>query len=371
MAKGIGMRVLGYDPFADPPEAEKLGIELVDDLERIYKESDYISVHVPKNDETEGMISKKQIEMMKPSVRLINCARGGIIDEDAAYDALEEGKIAGLALDVYPTEPPENTRFKDFDNALVTPHLGASTVEAQIGVAVEAAHILVDAIKGGPFKNALNAPSLSGTVPPVVEKYCQLSRKIGKLLSTIAKGKMKSIAVEYRGSIADMDVTPVTLEFEIGLLDKHSENPLNMVNVKPFAKEHGISVDETKNNEPGDVNASFHAKVTTDKGSRTVVGSVFGGTQLRIIEIEGFDIEMTLEGTALIIFNEDKPGVIGSVGSVCGKHGININTMGVGYKKKEKKAILAVSLDKKPDDKAVEELNKLEFVNEIHVCKLD
>jgi D-3-phosphoglycerate dehydrogenase len=371
MAKGIGMRVIGYDPFATPPEAEKAGVEITDDLEKIYKESDYISVHVPKNDETNGMIGKKQIAMMKPTVRLINCARGGIINEDAAYDALKENKIAGVAFDVYPSEPPENKRFSEFESALVTPHLGASTVEAQIGVAVEAAEIIVDAIKGGPVRNALNAPSTSGAVPTIVEKYCELSKRVGKLLSTITTGKMKSIKVEYRGSIAEMDIKPVNLNFVIGLLQKHCEVPLNMVNAEYFAKERGLSIDSTLNSQAKDVNSSFCAEVTTDKVCRTVVGSVFGGTQLRIINIDGFDVEMTPEGAALVIFNDDKPGVIGSVGTVCGKHGINICTMGVGQKPNENKAVLAVSLDKEPDDKAIAELKKLDFVNEIYVCKLD
>jgi D-3-phosphoglycerate dehydrogenase len=317
------------------------------------------------------MIDAEQLKMMKPTVRLVNCARGGIINENALYDALANKSIAGAALDVFPTEPPENTRFREFEDCIATPHLGASTEEAQIEVAVEAAQILVDAIKGGPVKNALNAPSTSGAVPAIVTQYTSLARRIGSLVSTIAPGKIKEIQVQYRGSIAELAVDSVTLNFSIGLLQKHFEMPLNMVNTPVLAKERGISIDETKNTEAKDVASSFTAKVVTDKVTRTVTGSVFGGTLLRIIEIDGFTIEVTPQGSVLVIFNDDKPGVIGSVGTVCGKHAINICTMGVGQKPDEQKAILAVSLDKEPDTEAIEELGKLDFVNEIYVCTLD
>ena len=371
MAKGFDMRVLGYDPLAAGPEAEKLGVEITDDLERIFKEADYITVHVPRNEQTINMIDAAQLAMMKPTARLVNCARGGIINEAALYDALAEGRIAGAALDVFTQEPPADTRFIELNNCLVTPHLGASTREAQIEVAVEAAKILMDAIKGGPIRNALNAPATAGAVPPLVSRYGELAGRIGAVLSTIAVGHVKSIAVEYRGGIAEMDVALVTGAFAIGLLQRHFDAPLNMVNVAVLAKERGISIDETKNPLPRDVASSFSAKVATDKLTRTITGSVFGGTLLRIIEIDGFNVEMTPADTVLIIYNDDRPGVIGAVGTVFGKHDINICTMGVGQKLDERKAILAVSLDKHPDDRALSELGALEFVNETYVCRLD
>ena len=371
MAKGFNMKILGFDPLAAPANAEKVGIEVVDDLERIYKEADYISVHVPRNEQTLNMIDKEQIAMMKPSVRLVNCARGGIINEDAIYDALAGGKIAGAALDVYPKEPPENTRFTESDKCLVTPHLGASTTEAQIEVAVEAAQILADALKGGPVQNALNAPSTAAALPKIVNQYQELARRIGKLISVLAAGQIKSVEVEYRGGIAEMDVQSVTLSFIIGLLQKHFEMPLNMVNAAVLAKERGVSIDETKNTEIKDVASSFGAKVVTDKVKRTVRGTIFGESLLRIIEIDGFNVEITPRGSLLAIYNDDKPGVIGSVGTICGKHGINICTMGVGDKPAEQKAMLAVSLDKEPDEKTIEDIRSLDFVNETYVCKLD
>jgi len=371
MAIGFNMKILGYDPFAAPTDAEKGGIEVTDSLERVFKEADYISLHIPKNEQTVNMIDAEQIKMMKPTVRLINCARGGVINEDALYDALTEKRIAGAALDVFPTEPPQNRRFTEAENCLVTPHLGASTREAQVEVAVEAAQILVDAIKNGRVSNAINAPSACGSLPPIVSKYAELAGRIGKLVSTISSGRIKKIAVQYRGSIAEMAVEAVTLDFAIGLLQRHFDIPLNMINVGFLAKERGISIDETKNVEAKDVSSSFRAEVVTDKGTRTVTGSVFGETHLRIIEIDGYNVEITPQGAVLVIFNDDKPGVIGSVGTVCGRHNINICTMGVGQKLEEQKAILAVSLDKDPTPEAVEELSNLDFVNEIYTCKLN
>jgi len=371
MATGFNMKILGFDPFAAPTDAEKTGIAVTDELEKIFREADYITVHIPRNEQTINMISAEQIKMMKPAVRLINCARGGIINEDALYDALAENRIAGAALDVFPKEPPENKRFSDLPNCVVTPHLGASTEEAQIEVALEAARIIVDALKGGPVRNAINAPSISGTLPPAVSRYAELARRIGMVLSTIAPGRIKEVAVQYRGTIARVDVESVTLSFATGLLQKHFDMPLNMVNVPVLAKERGISIDQTKNTEPRNVSSSFSAKVVTDKVTRTVIGSVFGETLMRIIEIDGFNVEMTPQGIVVIIYNDDKPGVVGWVGTVCGRHKINICTMGVGQKAAEQKAILAVSLDKQPDEQAVDELGRADFVNEIYVCKLD
>jgi D-3-phosphoglycerate dehydrogenase len=371
MARGFNMKILGYDPLAAPTDAEQLGVQVTSDISRIFRESDFITVHVPKNPQTLNMINTDQMAMMKPTVRLVNCARGGIINEGALYDALAKKRIAGVALDVFSIEPPEDKRFSTLDNCIVTPHLGASTEEAQVEVAVEAAQILLDAIKGGPIRNAVNAPSTAGAMPPLVRKYAELTQRIGRMLSIITPGNIKSVQVQYRGTIAGVSVQAATLNFAIGLLQRHFEMPLNMVNTPVLAKERGISIDETKNIEPRDVASSFSATVVTSEVTRTVRGSVFGETLLRIIEIDDFDVEMTPQGTVLVIFNDDKPGVIGAVGTILGNHGINIGTMGVGQKLEIQKAILAVSLDKEPDAVTVEELRKLDFVNEIYVCTLD
>jgi D-3-phosphoglycerate dehydrogenase len=368
MAKGFNMRVLGYDPFAVPKEADAMGVEVVDNLERIYREADFITIHVPKNENTLNMISAKELKMMKPTCRLVNCARGGIINEDELYNALLSKTIAGAALDVFSKEPPENMRFKEVPTCLVTPHLGASTEEAQIEVAVEAVQILVEALKGGAIRNAVNAPSL-GSASPIVCYYADLAQRIGTLMSCLAPGQIKGAKVEFRGAIADKQVESIAMSFTIGLLQPHFDSVVNIVNVRLLAKERGISVDITKNTEIKDLESSFTATVQTDKVTRTIRGTVFGGKLLRIIEIDGFSIEVTPEGSMMIIYNDDKPGVIGAIGTTLGRHGVNINTMGVGHNG-DGNAILAVSLDKALDDKASKELKALDFVNEVYVCKL-
>lgn len=369
MALGFSMKVIGYDPFAAPKEAEVLGVDVTDDIERIYKEADFISLHIPRNEQTTNMISAKEFKMMKPTCRIVNCARGGIINEDDLYHALKSETIAGAALDVFSKEPPENDGFKDCPTCLVTPHLGASTEEAQIEVAVEAAQILCDAIKGGPISNALNAPTTTGAIPPIVARYADLAKRVGTVMSTLSTGHMKSVKVEFRGSIAEQTTDSVATSFMIGLLSPHFDTTVNMVNAPVLAKQRGISVDQIKNTEIKDLESSFTATVETDKVTRVIRGTVFGGSLLRIIDIDGFGIEVTPEDTMVIIYNDDKPGVIGSVGRVLGEHGININTMGVGHKLEEGQAILAVSLDKTPDGKAASELAGLDFVNEMYICK--
>lgn len=370
-AKGFNMQLLGYDPFSAPPEAEEMGMKVTGDVEEIFRKADYITVHVPKNDQTVNLIDAAAIDMMKPSVRLINTARGGIINENDAYDALKENKIAGLALDVFPVEPPDNHRYVEDERALVTPHLGASTEEAQVEVALEAAEILSQALTDGPVENAVNAPALGVALSSSVSHYADLSGRIGKLLSEIAPGKLKKIQVEYRGRIAEKQTDPVTTAFSIGLLQKHFDFPLNFVNVPIMAKERGISVDVVKNPDAGDISSSFTARVDTDRVTRTVIGSVFGGTQLRVLEIDGFSCETAPFGTMMVVFNDDKPGVIGSIGSICAKHELNIATMGVGRSEEEEQAVLAISLDRKPGPDAFAELKKLSFVNELYVCQLD
>ncbi|MEN6386130.1 MAG: phosphoglycerate dehydrogenase [Phycisphaerales bacterium] len=371
MATGFNMKILGYDPVATPPEAEKLGIEITSDLNRIFKEADFITVHVPKNEKTLNMIGAEQLKMMKPTTRVINCARGGIINEDALYDALENKTIAAAALDVFTEEPPvNNKRYEKIANCLVTPHLGASTAEAQVEVAVEAAQIIADYLKTGAIKNAVNAPATGGAMPPVVETYATLANRIGKLVSVMSGGQIQKTELQYRGAIAGHNVAIVSSSFMIGLLQESSEDPVNMINATAIAKERGISVDVTKSAEAKNVASGFGVKVTTAKGTCTFTGTVFNDRIMRIIEINGFHVEMTPADNAMIIFNEDKPGVIGAVGTVLGKHGINIQTMGVGQKMDQKKAVLAFSLDAMPDDKTLKDINGLDFVNEVYTCKL-
>ncbi len=371
MASGFSMQLIGYDPLATESDAEQAGLEIKHDLEELLQLSDFVTLHVPKNARTLGMIDKPQLAMMKPGARIINCARGGVINEDALYDALEGGIIAGAALDVFGQEPPENKRFEQLDNCLVTPHLGASTEEAQAEVAREAALILVDALRGDTIKNAINAPAGTGAISPVIRAYGELALRIGMMASVLADGRIGNVRVHYRGTIAGRPTEWITNSFQIGLLRTYFETPVNMVNAPLLARERGISVEEVKNTEPRDFASEFGACISNPAGETTITGTVLSENIMRIIGINGFDIEMTPADTVMIIFNDDKPGVIGAVGTILGRHGINIQTMGVGQKTEEKKAVLAFSVDAKPAEKAMEAIRRLDFVNTVHLCRLD
>ena len=369
MALGFNMNVLGYDPFAVPEAANKLGISVTENLEDIYKNADFISLHVPKTKDTENMIGTAQLEMMKPTARLVNCARGGIINEDALYDALESGKIAGAALDVFPTEPPKNTRFEKVESCIVTPHLGASTEEAQVEVAVEAAEILMDAIKGGAIRNAINAPAMGGAMPQEVVAYSALASKIGSLMSCMLNGRVNTIELRYFGSIAQLDVSSVSTAFNIGLLQPNFDTPVNIVNIGVLAKERGIAINVTTSEISHNLSSSFTAKVTTSKGCHSVTGTVFDGNILKIVSVDGYNAEFTPQGTAMLLYYSDRPGVIGAIGTACGKFGINIGTMSVG--RVNNKALMVVSLDQPLCDGAHNELEKLDYLDSYVVCKID
>jgi D-3-phosphoglycerate dehydrogenase / 2-oxoglutarate reductase len=364
------MKVVGYDPLASPETAEEAGIQICDKVEDLCKQSDYITLHCPATDETRGMVNAELIGKMKPTARIINVARGPVIDEDALYDALAENKIAGAALDVFAQEPPENRRFEGLANCVVTPHLGASTEEAQIEVAVDAAAELADALRGTQMRNALNAPGMDKALPEIVRNYRVLAERLGMVVSSIAPGAIKKIEAIYRGEIAGQETAAVTTSFSVGLLQKHFEEPVNVVNVPMLAKQRGISIDEVKNPDAKDFSSTMAVRVLTDKVDRRVIGTIIGKKMPRIIGIDDYELEMSPEGTIMIIFNDDRPGVIGSVGSICGTHKLNIGTMGVGRIKAEDRAVLAISLDEAPDAKAIAEFQNQDFVKSVYVCEL-
>ncbi len=369
-ALGLKMKVLGYDPLAAPAGAAEMGVHLVDDLKELVKQCDFLTLHVPVTDETRGMINADLLRLMKPTARIINVARGAVINENDLAQALREKRIAGAAVDVFSKEPPENRFFEGLDNCLVTPHLGASTDEAQIEVALDAAKELVDALRGTAVRNAVNVPGLDKALPTIVRQYCELARRLGIVAGSITPGKIKSVQTIYRGEIAEHDTAAIRTHFAIGLLQKHFEQPLNIVNAPVLAKERGISIDETRNPDARDYAVTLAIKVTTDQLQRTVIGTVIGKGILRIIGIDDFKLEVSPEGPILMIFNDDKPGVIGAVGGICGRHGLNIGTMGVGRVKTENRAVLAIDLDELPSPEAIEEFRRQDFVRQVFVCDL-
>ena len=370
-AISMEMRVLGYDPFF-AGQAES-GIEMVKDLQELCKRADYITVHVPKSPETIGMIGARQIAVMKPSVRLINAARGGIIDPPALLAALNEERVAGAELDVYLKEPPETEAEQaliQHPNVLAVPHLGASTEEAQEQVALEAAQQLVEALRGGEVRNAINAPGFDKALPPVLRPYSELASRMGAILAGVTAGAIQKVEVIYRGQIADMNVTPITTYFLVGLLQPHMDMPLNVINAPVIAEQRGVEVEQITSGKLRAFANVMEVVVHTDKLKRTASGTIFGNRYPRVITLDGYRMELRPEGHVVIIVNADKPGVVGRYGTIFGNNNINIADMTFSRKKRLGMALVGLTLDEAPTDEVLDEIRGLEFVTEAYYMKL-
>jgi len=371
-AVAMEMKVMGYDPMLKA-EAAPEEIEFVADVNEIYERADYITVHVPRTEATRGMISTEQFGMMKPTVRLINAARGGIIDESALLTALEEGKVAGAALDVYTSEPPADEHLRKLishPNVVAVPHLGASTSEAQEQVALEAAEILVEALRGGEIRNAVNV-SGDTRVPESLRPYVELANRMGTLIGCITPGAIEKVVVAYRGAISDASTAPVTTALLIGLLRPVLGDEVNIVNAPVIAKERGIVVETITSEEVRDFTNLLEVELTTDKGCRSAAGTILGHKLPRIVSLDGYSMEMIPAGNVMVCFNDDKPGVIGAVGSVFGQAGINIAHMTFGRKLKAADAVLALNLDSAPSEDVLKKLREMPFMAEVYGMALE
>ncbi len=370
-AIGLDMRVLGYDPFfAGSPHD---GIEIVKDLDDLCRKADYITVHVPKSPETTGIIGADQFALMKPSARVINAARGGIVDPEALLVALENGQIAGAAVDVYLSEPPESSAEKKLiqhPNVLAVPHLGASTEEAQIQVAMDAAEQLVEALSGGEVRNAINAPGFDKAIPAALRPYTELATRMGAILSSITPGAVKRVQVTYRGTIAEMNVTPVTTYLLVGLLQPHMEQPVNVINAPVIAAQRNVELDQITSAKVREFANVMELTVHTDKAKRSLVGTIYGNRFPRVISIDGYHMELRPEGHVVIIINDDKPGVVGRYGSIFGDAGINIGDMTFSRKRKSGLAVVGIALDQAPPEKVMDEIKSCDLVKEAHYLEL-
>ncbi len=371
-AVAMDMKVLGYDPMLTA-EAVPARVELVADLNEIYKRSDYITVHVPKSDTTAGMIGAEQLAMMKPGVRLINAARGGIINEKALLEALEAGKVGGAALDVYTEEPPASDHLKKLvahPAVLAVPHLGASTEEAQTQVALEAAEILVEALRGGEIRNAVNVTGAS-RVPDELRPYVELLRRMGTLMTNITPGAIRKVEVVYRGAISEMPVAPLTTALTIGLLEPVLGEKLNIVNAPVIARERGIAVETITSPSVRDFANLVQVSVTTDRFTRSAVGAIFGNKFPRVVAIDGHRMELIPEGHVVVCFNNDRPGVIGTVGGIFGEAGINIAHMTFGRKTQPARAVVGLNLDAAPTPEILDRLKAQDFMEEVYAMDLE
>lgn len=357
-ALGLKMRVIVYDPFISEEKAMNIGVKKVG-LEELYATADIITVHTPKTKETAGMINKSVFEKMKKGAMVVNCARGGIINEADLLEALQSGKIASAALDVFEVEPPVDNPLLKLDNVIATPHLGASTHEAQVNVSVDIAKQFVDYFTRGAIKNAVNYPSISGEMYPFLEPYIRLSEKLGKFMGQLYKEPVEEIIVEYGGDITELNTQPVTLAGLKGFLQYAHGEEVNYINASILAKEKGINIVESKTGQPVDFTNQITMKLKTKDSIKKISGAVFGKKHIRITTIENFYIEVIPEGHILVLRNIDKPGVIGSLGTYLGKHDINIARMELGRESIGSEAIALLNIDDEPSDDVMKGLREL------------
>lgn len=368
-AIGLRMKVIAYDPFLTAERAVELGIEKVE-LDDLLGRADFITMHTPLTDQTRNILSKEALAKTKPGVRIINCARGGLIDEAALKEALESGHVAGAALDVYAEEPAKENALFGTPNLICTPHLGASTSEAQVNVAIQVAEQMADYLVNGGVENALNMPSLSAEQAPKLKPYMELANQLGSLIGQLSSSSLKGISVEVEGAAAELDPKPITAAVLAGLMAAYSD-AVNMVNAPYLAKERGLDVREVRHDREGDYQTLVRVSVTTDEGEKSVAGTLFGSSGPRLVEMFGIKVEADLEGDMLYIVNEDQPGFIGSVGSTLGEAGVNIGTFHLGRRSEKPggEAVLLLSLDSPVEEPVLWAVCKLEGVKTVKALR--
>lgn len=365
-AIAMEMKILAYDPFISAERAKALGIEL-GELDEVFANADFITLHLPLTSETKNLINKTAFDKMKTGVRLVNCARGGVINEADLAAAIEAGKVAGAAIDVFEKEPvdPENPLLK-LDKVVVTPHLGASTAEAQVGVAVDVAHGIIAALKGEPVATAVNMAPIPADVLERIKPFFTLAEKMGCLAVAIADGRINSIQVEYNGEITEVDTKVLTTAVVKGVLNPILQETVNYVNTPGIAKTRGIAVREVKIKQTADFADLITVRINSDKGYHTVGGTLFG-QEGRIVAIDGHRVDVDPSGWLMLSPHINRPGIIGKVGTILGQEGINIASMQVGRTTTEGTNIMALGVD---SDIPVGVLAKIKAVDGIFGAKL-
>ncbi len=366
-AKPFRMRVIAFDPVVAKERAAQLGVELVD-LERVLAESDYISFHVPLTDRTKGMIGAAQLKKMKRTVRIVNTSRGGVIDEKALAEALTAKEIAGAALDVYEQEPPvkDHPLFK-VENVTLTPHLAASTEEAQVKVAIDLAEQFVDYFQNGVVRNSTNLGALAD---PSLAPYVRLAEDLGGFAAQLAGGRVKSVTALFQGAIGAFEVGPVTQSALKGALRPTLGDDVNIINARWFAKEAGILVSEEKHKEARNYKSLLSVKVETEQAVKTVSGTVFEGRDSRIVEIDRMDIDLRPSRHMVVLSYQDTPGVVGKVGTILGVNQINIARMEVGRAEKGKQAMILLSVDDPVKGEILEEIRTAIHAHDVRAVTL-
>ncbi len=371
---GLEMKVLGFDPFLSEDRAAEQNIELYRDIDEMLVQCDVVTVHTPLTDETRGIINAERIASMKPGIRFVNCARGGIIDEQALIDALESGHVGGAALDVYVTEKAgANDKLASLPNVVCTPHLGASTAEAQEQVAVEAAEIVCNFLTKNEVRSAVNMVPISGKELEGARAYLDLAYRLGLLLAQGARGEgIKGAQLQYRGDVTSQPIKLITSAFTSGLLSAALDENVSIVNSCLMAQERGIAITETSTTETGAFATMISATVQTDKREITAGGTTFGNDFLRLVRLNEYQLDAYLDGLMLIYRHQDVPGLIGAIGTTFGKHGVNISHMALGREKNEPggDAIAVMNLDNEPSAEALREVIDHPDVNGVELVTL-
>jgi D-3-phosphoglycerate dehydrogenase len=370
-AAGLDMKVIGFDPFLSPDRAGQLGIESKADLHALLPECDILTVHTPLTEETRDLIGASELGLMKKGARIINCARGGIIDEEALAAALRSGHIAGAAIDVYTQEPPPADHpLLKAPNVVTTPHLGASTVEAQESVALEAAQLLIDFLTKGVVQFAVNMAAVDRTELEELRLYVDMARRLGLLHAQMSQGSIHKAVLSYRGEVARRSTRLVTAAFAAGLLEYRLAQQVNIVNAELLARERGIEIVEQTSPKKGDFSTLIRAEVFTDKKSYTAAATLFGNQYLRVVQLGPFHLDTFMDGIMVIFTHQDVPGLIGFIGTIFGKHQVNIAQMTVGRQIPGGEAIAVLNLDSMPPEEALKEVRTHPQISSLSVVRL-
>lgn len=359
-ARGFEMQVLAVDPFLSPDQAERLGIQL-SEMDDLLSRSDYISVHVPLTKETRGLLNRERFATMKPGVRIINCARGGIVDEADLAAALHEGVVAGAAIDVFEQEPinPDSPLLRA-PNVVLTPHLGASTREAQIGVALDVAEQVLDVLNNRTARSAVNLPFVKPEVMAQLQPFLYLAEKMGRFHQQLADGPINAVDVIYRGDLADMEVSPISRALLKGLLEPLLSDTVTYVNAPLLAESRGVRVTESKTPHCEDYTHLIEVTVRTTKGSVTTTGALFGKRDVRIVGVDGYRVDVEPRGYAIVSRHIDTPGIVGRVGTALGEAGVNIAGMHLGRSEPGKQAVMILNVDSAVPDPLLERIAGME-----------
>jgi len=371
-AQAFGMKVLAYDPFLTLTRAKALQVDLREQVDDVYAAADFITVHMPMTDETKGMINAAAFAKMKKGVRILNCARGGIIKEADLLAALQSGQVGGAGLDVYETEPPgDDFQLRSLPQVVMTPHLGASTQEAQENVGIEVAEAITDYLLSGGVRNAVNLPNLDAQTYQVVKPFLNLGEKLGRLLGQLAPKRNDRIVVTYGGRAAQLPSDPITRSVLKGFLEMAGGKEVNQVNVHTLATSLGLEVQEIKSSEQTDFNEWLHVAVFSDGQKISAAGSIFGAKSLpRIVRLNSQPVEIVPEGVLFLMNNKDRPGIVGYIGTLMGKHNVNIASMSLSRDTAGGNALTVLNLDSVPPPEVLAEIQKDPDISNVRVAKL-